>query len=78
MDTCQFELLRQLSEDPNNVVVGLVRNKSTSDAKIATEIPGRKNISTIEGDITNIDSLKVSSAKPISPNDSSSKGTFAD
>jgi hypothetical protein len=56
----QFGLLRQLSEIPENVVVAIVRNKIATDSKIAAEIPGRKNIFVIQGDLTNVDSLKVS------------------
>jgi hypothetical protein len=40
------------------VVIGLVRNKAATEAKIAKEI-GRK-VYVIEGELTNYDSLKVS------------------
>jgi len=53
-----FELLRQLSETPDNVVVTIVRNKTATESKIAAEIPGRKNIFVIQGDLIDLDSLK--------------------
>ncbi|KAI8945237.1 NAD(P)-binding protein [Xylaria longipes] len=52
-----FEFLRQLSEDPNNVVVGLVRDKATTDKKVAAEI-NRPNIHIVQADLMDYDSLK--------------------
>lgn len=57
----QFELLRLLSEDPNNTVLTIVRNKIATESKVAAEVPGKKNIFVIQGDLNNLDSLKVSS-----------------
>jgi len=54
----QFELLRQISEDHNNVVVGLVRDKASTDKKVAAEL-NRPNIHIVQGDLTDYDSLKV-------------------
>ncbi|KAL3443199.1 hypothetical protein BJX65DRAFT_208899 [Aspergillus insuetus] len=51
-----FEFIRQLSADPANVVIGLVRNKAATEEKIAKEI-GRK-VYVVEGELTNYDSLK--------------------
>jgi hypothetical protein len=56
----QFGFVRQLSESPENVVVTIVRNKATTESKIASEIPGRKNIFVLQGDLTDEESLKVS------------------
>jgi hypothetical protein len=56
-----------LSENPDNIVVTIVRNKTATDSKVTAEIPGRKNIFVIEGDLTNVDSLKVSSTMPLGP-----------
>jgi hypothetical protein len=56
-----------LSEHPDNVVVTIVRNKTATENKVTAEIPGRKNIFFIQGDLTNVDSLKVSSSKPSGP-----------
>ncbi|KAI1747825.1 NAD(P)-binding protein [Xylaria castorea] len=52
-----FEFLRQLSGNPNNVVVGLVRDKATTDKKVAAEI-NRPNIHIVQADMTDYDSLK--------------------
>ncbi|KAL4992802.1 hypothetical protein BDW68DRAFT_148863 [Aspergillus falconensis] len=52
-----FEFLRQLSADPNNLVIGLVRNKPETEAKVAQEL-GRENIRIVEGDLADYDSLK--------------------
>ncbi|RDW56539.1 hypothetical protein BP6252_14110 [Coleophoma cylindrospora] len=53
-----FEFLRQISADPNNTVVGLVRDKATTDKKVA-EL-NRQNIHIIQADLTDYDSLKKS------------------
>ncbi|KAJ2977269.1 hypothetical protein NUW58_g7865 [Xylaria curta] len=54
-----FELLRQVSEDPNNVVVGLVRDKATTDKKVLAEL-NRPNIHIVQADLADYDSLKKS------------------
>jgi hypothetical protein len=56
-----------LSENPDNIVVTIVRNKTATDSKVTAEIPGSKNIFVIEGDLTNVDSLKVSSTMLLGP-----------
>ena len=75
---CQFELLRQLSQIPENLVVTVVRNKAGTETKISAELPGRKNIFVVEGDLTNVDSLKVSQfTKGLrSSSSSNNEGTF--
>jgi hypothetical protein len=60
INICQFALLKQLSANPEDVVVAIVRNKAATDSKITAEIPGRKNITVIQGDLANLESLKVS------------------
>ncbi|KAL2822393.1 NAD(P)-binding protein [Aspergillus granulosus] len=52
-----FEFLRQLSADPTNLVIGLVRNKSVTEEKIVREFGGR-NIHLVEGELTDYASLK--------------------
>ncbi|KAL4976426.1 hypothetical protein BDW66DRAFT_134948 [Aspergillus desertorum] len=52
-----FEFLRQLSADPNNLVIGLVRNKPATEVKVAQELK-RENIRIVEGDLADYDSLK--------------------
>ncbi|KAI1196832.1 NAD(P)-binding protein [Nemania serpens] len=54
-----FEFLRQLSEDPKNIVVGLVRDKASTDKKVLAEI-NRPNIHIVQADLINYDSLKAS------------------
>ncbi|KAI0466380.1 NAD(P)-binding protein [Xylaria cf. heliscus] len=54
-----FEFLRQLSENPENVVVGLVRDKATTDKKVLAEL-NRPNIHIVQADLTDYDSLKKS------------------
>ena len=56
----QFELVRQLSENPKNIVVTIVRDKIATESKIASEIAGIKNIFVLQGDLTDEQSLKVS------------------
>ncbi|KAI1169862.1 NAD(P)-binding protein [Nemania sp. FL0916] len=53
-----FEFLRQLSENPNNTVFGIVRDKATTDEKVSTELQGRSNIHILEADILNYNALK--------------------
>ncbi|KAI2780145.1 NAD(P)-binding protein [Daldinia loculata] len=52
-----FEFLRQLSEDPAAVVIGLVRNKDATEKKVSSEI-GRSNIHILHGDLEDYKSLK--------------------
>ncbi|KAI1128462.1 NAD(P)-binding protein [Nemania abortiva] len=54
-----FEFLRQLSENPNNVVVGLVRDKAGTDKKVLAEL-NRPNIHIVQADLVDYDSLKKS------------------
>lgn len=55
----QWEFLSQLSNDPNNTVIGLVRNKPGTDKRVAKELPGRSNITILEADLTKYDAIKV-------------------
>lgn len=57
-----FEFLRQLSSDSSNTVIGLVRNKATTESSIEKEFPGRKNIHILEADVTNYDALERAAA----------------
>ncbi|KAI1360744.1 putative short chain dehydrogenase [Xylaria arbuscula] len=47
-----FEFLKQLSEDPANQVIGLVRNKAATEKKIAEELGDRSNIQIVYADLT--------------------------
>lgn len=54
----KFEFIRQLSSDPKNTVVALVRDKETTEKKIADEL-GVSNITVVQADITDSDALKA-------------------
>ncbi|KAF2264810.1 NAD(P)-binding protein [Lojkania enalia] len=53
-----WEFLSQLSSDPRNKVIGIVRNKPATDKRVAEELKGRSNITILEADVTNYDALK--------------------
>lgn len=55
----QWEFLNQISSDSNNTVVGIVRNKQQTNKRIEEELSGRSNITILEADLTNPDSIKV-------------------
>lgn len=57
----QFEFLRQLSLNPANTVIGLVRNVKSVEAKAKAEI-NRSNVHIVHGDLDNYEVLKVSLA----------------
>jgi NAD(P)-dependent dehydrogenase (short-subunit alcohol dehydrogenase family) len=50
--------LKHLSADPSNVVVGIVRSVQPAQDKVAQELPERKNIHLVHGDLTDAASLK--------------------
>ncbi|KAH8693986.1 short-chain dehydrogenase [Talaromyces proteolyticus] len=54
-----FAFLRHISADPNNTVIGLVRDKTTTEKKVREELD-RPNIHIIQADLTDLDSLKKS------------------
>ena len=49
----------QLSSDPNNTVVGIIRNKPPTAERVAKELSDRKNIHLLEADTTNYEAVKV-------------------
>ncbi|UPK92050.1 hypothetical protein LCI18_002985 [Fusarium solani-melongenae] len=55
-----FAFLKELSADRENLVVGLVRNKLSTQRKIAEELGSPDNIRIVEADITNYEVLKES------------------
>ncbi|CAF9909978.1 MAG: hypothetical protein HETSPECPRED_009572 [Heterodermia speciosa] len=57
-----FALLKSISEDPQNLVVGLVRNTAATEQKIAAELGKRSNVHILHGDLTNYASLKQAAA----------------
>ncbi|RYP51125.1 hypothetical protein DL768_003472 [Monosporascus sp. mg162] len=58
-----FEFLRQISADSNNTVIGIVRNKPTTDKKMSEELSGRSNIHILQADVTDYDALKQAVAE---------------
>ncbi|KAI0425527.1 putative short chain dehydrogenase [Xylaria sp. FL1042] len=57
-----FEFLKQLSADPKDLVIGLVRDKATTEKKVASELGDRSNIQILHADLTNYASLKQAAA----------------
>ncbi|KAG5659715.1 hypothetical protein KAF25_002274 [Fusarium avenaceum] len=53
-----FAFVRELFKSRDNTVIGLVRDKSATDAKIAEELGSLSNIHILEADITNYEALK--------------------
>ncbi|KAL6802611.1 NAD(P)-binding protein [Trichoderma sp. SZMC 28013] len=58
-----FEFLRQLSDNPENTIIGLVRDASVTNEKVQKQLPGRQNIHVLQGDLTDYNSLKNSVEK---------------
>ncbi|KAL5046921.1 hypothetical protein BDW71DRAFT_207071 [Aspergillus fruticulosus] len=49
-----------LASNPDNTVIGLVRNKSETEKEMTEEIPGRDNVHIIQGHLTDYASLQGS------------------
>jgi hypothetical protein len=63
--TCQYEFLKQISADPNNIVVGTVRDKASMEKKLAADgLDTRPNIHIVHAELTDYASLKVRTAEP--------------
>jgi len=60
--TTQFEFVKQISEDPKNLVVGLVRDKVATEKKVAAELGDRFNVHILHADLTSYASLKHAGA----------------
>lgn len=54
-----FEMVRQFSADPKNVVVALVRNKEAAVQKVAKEL-NRPNVHVVHCDMADDESIRVS------------------
>ncbi|KAL8917622.1 MAG: hypothetical protein Q9172_005763 [Xanthocarpia lactea] len=57
-----FELVKQISDDPKNLVVGLVRDKAATEKRVVAELGDRSNVHILHGDLTSYDSLKQAAA----------------
>ncbi len=55
--------MKQISEDSENLVVGLVRDKATTEKKVAAELGDRPNVHILHADLTNYASLKQAAAE---------------
>ncbi|RFU76459.1 hypothetical protein TARUN_5815 [Trichoderma arundinaceum] len=53
-----FEFVRQLSNDSNNTVIGLVRDKVGTEKAVTKEIGERSNIHILQADITDYQALQ--------------------
>ncbi|KAL9622086.1 MAG: hypothetical protein Q9160_003585 [Pyrenula sp. 1 TL-2023] len=59
-----FEILRQLSSDASNTIVGLVRNKPAVEKKVSEELKDRRaKIHIVATDLDNFESLKNAAAE---------------
>ncbi|KEY70107.1 hypothetical protein S7711_08637 [Stachybotrys chartarum IBT 7711] len=58
-----FEFLRQLSQDPANTVIGLVRDTKSTQDKVRAELPDRSNIHIVRGDLSDYKSLEAAAAE---------------
>ncbi|RYO93091.1 hypothetical protein DL766_000241 [Monosporascus sp. MC13-8B] len=57
-----FEFIKQISEDPKNLVVGLVRDKAATEKKVVAELGNRSNVHILHADLTSYASLKQAAA----------------
>jgi hypothetical protein len=57
--TRKWEFLNQLSSNPDNTIIGIVRRKAATDERVAQELQGRSNIHILEADMTDYNALKV-------------------
>ncbi|RYP14214.1 hypothetical protein DL765_006534 [Monosporascus sp. GIB2] len=58
-----FEFLRQISADSNNTVIGIVRDKPTTDKKVSEELSGRSNVHILQADVTDYNALEQAVAE---------------
>ncbi|RYP12602.1 hypothetical protein DL765_007233 [Monosporascus sp. GIB2] len=58
-----WELMKQLSSDPSNTVIGIVRNKPPTDKRVAEELSGRSNITILNADLSKRNTLKKAAAE---------------
>ncbi|KAH6876624.1 hypothetical protein B0T10DRAFT_552471 [Thelonectria olida] len=55
-----FEFVRQLAQDPGNVVIGLVRNKKSTEEKIHRELKQHANVHIVQADLEDYVSIQNS------------------
>ncbi|KAJ2979820.1 hypothetical protein NUW58_g7104 [Xylaria curta] len=58
-----WEFMKQLSENPADLFVGIVRNKPATVDRVKAELSDRSNIHIVEGDLASYASLKQAAAE---------------
>ena len=60
-------MVQQISEDPQNLVIGLVRDVAATKKKVATGLADRSNVHILHADLENYASLKeaVKDTEPV-------------
>ncbi|KAK7972191.1 hypothetical protein PG988_006325 [Apiospora saccharicola] len=61
-----WEFLTRLSSDPNNTVIGIVRDKPATAKRVHEELAGRSNLTILEADVTKYETLKKAAAEAAS------------
>jgi NAD(P)-dependent dehydrogenase (short-subunit alcohol dehydrogenase family) len=62
-DQPQFGFLKQVSSSPDNLVIGLVRNKAETEKKVASKLSDRGNVHIVQGDLASYVTLKQAAAE---------------
>ncbi|KAL4956630.1 NAD(P)-binding protein [Aspergillus filifer] len=57
-----FEFLNQLSNDQDNTVIGLVRDRAATESKVAAELGARANVHILQADLDKYTTLKQAAA----------------
>lgn len=57
----QYEFIRKFAQDQSNTVIGLVRNKATTEERLAKD--GIKNVTIVEADITDFSAQQKAAAE---------------
>ncbi|OHW95680.1 short-chain dehydrogenase [Colletotrichum incanum] len=55
-----WSFLRKISDDPNNTIIGTVRDKKSAEKKIADKLGNRPNLHIVELELGSFDSIKES------------------
>lgn len=58
----QFEFVKQISAEPSNLVIGLVRDKTATENKVTAELGERSNVHILHADFTSHITLKQADA----------------
>jgi NAD(P)-dependent dehydrogenase (short-subunit alcohol dehydrogenase family) len=55
----KWAFLSNISSNPENTVIAIVRNKPATEKRVAEELQGRSNIHVLYGDLTSYQSLQA-------------------